>query len=134
MKKLIATVLAASFLLIIIPACTKEPVVEKTPQERIIGKWIFDNRIENENYGGIDHISNYPGNGTDYADFRKDAKVYSDIETRVDTTSYAVTSASLINIGGLNFEIKTFTDTKFVIYRKDQFGSDYDETTISFKR
>jgi hypothetical protein len=134
MKKFITTALTATLLLVFIPSC-KKPVEPKTPQEAIIGKWLVENRLANEYYAGADHIINYPGNGTDHVDFRIDGKVYSDIGALKDTMSYSVSSAAIINIDGINFDIKTFNDKLFVIYNKEQLGGgDYDEMTISLKR
>jgi hypothetical protein len=135
MKKLITTLLAASFLLIAIPACKKDPVAEKTQKERITGKWMFETVTGNDHYSGTDHPTYAVGGSSDYMDFRSDGMVLTSFSGNTDNVAYSFPSETVIIIDGDAFDIKTFTQNQFTMYRKQNYGGgDYDEVTVTLKR
>jgi hypothetical protein len=134
MKKNIIVLSFAWFVSMGLPACKKDPVKETTPQEKIAGKWLVDTRISNEHYADQDHINSMPGNGYDYADFRTDGKVYSEIAGDKDTMSYSVPSLTHLVISGIDFDIRSLNQNSFSFYRKATYGTDFDEMTIVLKR
>jgi hypothetical protein len=135
MRKLITSLLAASFLLLFVTACKKEPVVEKTPKERMTGKWLFETVTGNDHYSGSDHFTTATGTASDFMDFRADGIVQTSFSGNINYVDYSFPSATVIIVDGDAFDIKTFTQNQFVMYRKQNYGGgDYDEVTVSLKR
>lgn len=136
MRKIFITTIAASLFIFFLASCKKEqPVTEKTPQQKIVGKWMIESVMENDHYSGSDHITTENGTSADYMDFHSDGMVATSFQGNTDYVDYKVPSATMIIIDGDAFEIKTFTEKKFVMYLKENYGGgDYGEFTVSLVR
>jgi hypothetical protein len=136
MRKIITTTIAACLLIFSLASCKKEqPVIEKTPQQKIVGKWMIETVMENDHYSGSDHITTENGTSADFMDFHADGMVATSFQGMTDYVDYKFPSATMIVIDGDAFEVKTFTDNKFVMYVKENYGGgDFDEFTVTLKR
>jgi hypothetical protein len=133
MKKIVTAFCIASLLIFLASSCKKNDKPKSTA-DRIHGLWTIQNVTENYHYSGQDHIDVTPGGTGDYIDFRTDGNAYSSFSGYRDTASYSIISDSKISIEQDLYDIKSLTDNSFVLYTKDDMGSEFDELTISLKR
>ena len=129
MKKTMVLLLSGSILL---AACHKNN--EKTASDKVQGKWTFVSEIENSNDTGQPQMDTLTGGPSDYFDFRNDGKVYRKLYSYMDTLPYTVLSDRYILFNGDSTEIKTLTDSSFVLYDKLVYGQYWDEVTVTLKK
>jgi len=116
-------------------ACKKtdSPAAGGTTQQKILGKWKFQNVVVNDFYSGSSHVSNYPGDPGDYFDFRADGKVYLLAWGSYDTSTYKIINETQLTIdaAGDTSDIKVINSVALQLYQKDVFApGDYSESTI----
>jgi len=125
---LILALLCAGFM-----ACKKTEPSASGTQQKILGKWKFQNVVVNDFYSGSSHITTYPGDPSDYFDFRSDGKVYSSIWGSQDTSSYTIINDTQLRIdaAGDTSNIILLTRSALQLYEKQVFApGDYSESTI----
>ena len=133
MKKIFTAVFATATLLVVTTSCKKDKPLTTT--QKIQNKWSIENLYYNDFYSGVNHINTNSGLTGDYADFRVDSKVYSNINGTKDTMVYQINSDTKITIDGSVFDIQKLTESSFVIYTKEFYTStDFDESKLSLKR
>jgi hypothetical protein len=126
--------MAVAILLLGLTGCNKEDTPQTT-QQKILGKWLLQSIVSNDHYANADHIFTFPGTLSDYFDFRSDGKLYFSFSGTADTVVYSLSGDTRILIAGTDlYDIKTLTATSFTIYKKEFFGTDYEEETINWKK
>ena len=135
MKSITLTILAA-FLIAFLPACKKTDNL--TPQQKLLGKWHLQTILTHDHIAGADHTSTYTGTANDYVDFRSDGKVYSNVQGQPDTSFYALTGDTKLEIFSTNYsdsyDVKTLTSSTFVVYVKTSYNNNYSEETSTFNK
>ena len=116
MKKTNVLFLAASCLVLLFAACKKDDP-QKTTLQKVQAKWTFQKEYYHENYGGVESRDTTIGNGTEYADFRTDGKVYSKIDSYLDTASYSLLGDDRIIM--THISPYPFTDTASILVLND---------------
>lgn len=119
-------------------SCKKEST-QQTPanQVQMTGKWKFQSMVVNDFYSGASHVTTYPGNPTDYFDFRTDGKVYYYIFGIEDSTVYGKIGDSKMWMGNPpdTSDIKLLTASALQLYQKNVYApADYSESTLYFTK
>ena len=135
MKKIIASatlVLMTAFCLLSCKKSDKQP----TTMEKIQGKWQLVTDVFNDHISGQDDINTITGGSGDIIDFRTDGKVYSNIQSVGDTSTYVLSGETKIVINGnLNYDITTLTSNSFILHEKENAGgTEFYEETITLKK
>lgn len=139
MKKI--TTLAVLVLLVTfyLPACKKKDK-QQTTLEKIQGIWQIDTVIQNDHISSEDNIDTLAGDPGNIADFRTDGKVYLNIQSEADTSTYNLISDTKIvldqaTINEVTYDIITLTANVFILHSKQTASgsSNFFEETITLK-
>jgi hypothetical protein len=133
MKKLLLVAIAFVALF----ASCKKKDVEKTTQEKVLGRWKVTNQVTKSVYNGITSNDVQNGAAADYFDFRNDGKVYSFVDGELDTASFKIISDIKIQFGTENFDILTLNNSQFSVYNKYVYpnnAANYYESTINLAK
>jgi hypothetical protein len=132
---LAALLLTAAFLPWV--SCKKENTTKSTiTKEKILGKWNWISEVNNSYYSGMSHITTYNFAAGDYFEFKSDGKV-TEYESGTELTyDYGIIDETRIwmLIPSNIFTLKLITATDLQLYQKNGSGTDYDESTLNFKR
>ena len=134
MKKILSALAILAFFSISFTACKKEKT--KTTAEKIVGTWQISNVVYNDHSNGADHIiSSNAFTASDTYTFKADGTLVGTFQGTTDSTTYTISADNKLNIvDDSTYDIKTLDDHTLVIYDKEVSGSDYTETTITFKK
>jgi signal peptidase I len=135
MKKIITSAALVLWVTFYLPACKKTDK-QPTTLEKIQGKWQLDKDVFNDHFSGQDNIDSITGMPGDIIDFRSDGKVYTSIQSQVDTTTYSLSGdTKLVVDGNQNYDITTLTSNSFILHQKvNASGSDFYEETLTLKK
>lgn len=86
---------------------------------KIQWKWQVENIIVSENLSGVEQSITYDGLPTDYVEFRKDGKMYTEYQGKRDTADYQIVDHQRISINGDNAIIRELTENTFVLFDKE---------------
>jgi len=120
-------------------ACKKSDTtaIATTNQQKILGKWTFQQVVVNDVYSGTSNITTYPGDPGDYVDFRADGKAYVRVWSSYDTSTYTFINDTKVRMdpGGDTSDIVVLTSTALHLYQKQVFApGDYSESTIYLRK
>lgn len=134
MKKILSAFAILAFLTVSFTACKKEK--NQTTSEKIVGTWQMNKLVYNAHTNGADNIiSTTAFTANDKYEFRKDGTVYASYQGQSDSSTYTITADNKLTITDDDtYDIKTLDGHTLVIYSKSVSGSDYVETTVTFKR
>lgn len=105
-----------------------------TTAEKVQGTWQLQSDIYHEFVNGENNSDTTSGISSTI-EFRKDGKVYANIQGEKDTSAYSLSGdTQIIMDQDQTYEIKTLTSNSFILYSKETQGADYYEETISLKK
>jgi len=118
-------------------ACKKTETSANTNQQKMIGKWTFQQVIANDFYSGASHVTTYPGDPGDYFDFRADGKVYFRAWGSYDTSTYTMINETQVRMdpGADTSDIILLTNSAMQLYQKQVYApGDYSESTLYLQK
>ncbi|HEX6429557.1 MAG TPA: hypothetical protein VF008_17815 [Niastella sp.] len=115
-RPLIAIACMAFLNLFVFGACKKDK--EKGLTERLMNKWSLVQISDTAYSSGVSPvISQYPGKGDEYMDFRKDGLLYSFIKNKYDTVPYTYSEANFkVNVDAFRYNILILTDETMILH------------------
>jgi nitrous oxide reductase accessory protein NosL len=132
MKKII---LSAVFATLLVTACNKRDA-PAPPIPSLIGKWGIVNIHEKEVFNGtIVYDDTYPGQSSDYMEFKNDNTVSYYVDGFGLILNYKLLPDNKVEISGETMTIKTLTGNNATLYLKYDSGpNSFEETTYNLKR